>query len=701
MNAHRWRRGVWLWPVLAIASIVARSHADPPPDDSKGIIVKWVPSFNLGFVALFVTNHTDKPVKVAPFMDCRFFQPPGAAQIAQAAVPMDDGAFFPTAEFTLGPNEGLAMAGGGALPAPFEIGVGETRVIELSLDDGGNAPDISTAVSFYLSKGKNSVCETKFIRSGGRWIEASAGGAVDGNGKLPAVVEATGDATKERPWKNDLGMKFAPVARTKALFSVWDTRVSDYRAFIDDVNAGVKSYRRFLDRAGNYSGYPGLAQEATHPVVSVSWDDAKAFCDWLTEKERKAGVITAQQSYRLPTDKEWSTAAGKTKYPWGNDYPPPRDTANLFFSSNTTPVGSYKPNDFGLYDMAGNVWQWCEDFFTKQMDVDAGITPRDDGGGKSYHVLRGSPFNRGGNGDGFYLSSARWVGDSSPGEEMGFRCVLAGTPKDAAPGKATKEQPWENSLGMKFVPVAGTDVLFGIWDTRVQDYAKFTDETVAMLKNYEDMLRETESARTAFEIAQFDPDKEPWPAAGFKQDDSHPAVMVSWNAARAFCEWLTERDRKAGLIGFRQRYRLPTDWEWTTAAGANAYSWGNRWPPPKGAGNYAKSFGVDDFEKTSPAGSFAANEFGLFDMGGNVWQWCGSKCRDFSGAISLAAPHKTGADASGEEGKAEEYYILRGASWDSTAGDHLELSTRGYDAPGASAGDRGFRCVLVTDDSPE
>jgi hypothetical protein len=83
------------------------------------------------------------------------------------------------------------------------------------------------------------------------------------------------NATKEHSWENSLGMKFVPVSGTKVLFSIWDTRVRDYEAF---VKATGREWRR-----------PDFKQDPTHPAVNVSWIDAQAFCEWLTEKERTAG----------------------------------------------------------------------------------------------------------------------------------------------------------------------------------------------------------------------------------------------------------------------------------------------------------------------------------------------------------------------------------------------------------------------------
>ena len=88
-------------------------------------------------------------------------------------------------------------------------------------------------------------------------------------------------------------------------------------------------------------------------MINVSWLDAQKYIDWLTNR--------TGQEYRLPSEAEFEYAARggtNTRYYWG-DWPEP-SRANLG-SNITTPVGTYPPNDFGLYDMIGNVWEWTAD----------------------------------------------------------------------------------------------------------------------------------------------------------------------------------------------------------------------------------------------------------------------------------------------------------------------------------------------------
>jgi formylglycine-generating enzyme len=135
----------------------------------------------------------------------------------------------------------------------------------------------------------------------------------------------------------------------------------------------------FEGRSLKYSWrQPGFKQGGDHPVVNVTWNDAVAMSKWLSEKEGRR--------YRLPTEAEWEYAARagtQTRYYSGNapaSLPRIANTFDLDAQVNwprwkeyatpghdgfvfTAPVGNYAPNAFGLYDMHGNVWEWCADWY--------------------------------------------------------------------------------------------------------------------------------------------------------------------------------------------------------------------------------------------------------------------------------------------------------------------------------------------------
>jgi formylglycine-generating enzyme required for sulfatase activity len=107
------------------------------------------------------------------------------------------------------------------------------------------------------------------------------------------------------------------------------------------------------------------SDSSRYPVEQVSWEDAVEFCKKLSDlpEEKKAGRV-----YRLPTEAEWEyacRAGGKTAYSFGESSESLGDYAWFSGNSNnqTHPVGEKKPNDWGLFDMHGNVWEWCSDWF--------------------------------------------------------------------------------------------------------------------------------------------------------------------------------------------------------------------------------------------------------------------------------------------------------------------------------------------------
>ena len=496
-----------------------------------------------------------------------------------------------------------------------------------------------------------------------------------------------------------------------------DIRVSK-GFWIDRTEVTIARYRAFARATGRLAPpSPSFRQLDEEPVVNVNWQDAMEYCTWAGK--------------RLPSEAEWEMAArgatSRARFPTGENVT--HDQANFEGTSGadryprTAAVGSFPANTLGLFDVAGNVWEWVDDWLDPLGHAAAGeLDPHGPAEGK-LKVLKGGGWNSGP--ISLRVSNRGRFPPNARNEFVGFRCArdgstTGGTPAGASPeplnvvepvaqvaaaqpapagsqappvAPAPQQPPQESQpvasrpatapeaaqprerrkfppaeIEMVFVPAGQYEMGCVLGDGQCSGdeqprhrvvfpkglWAGIAEVTVAQLRQF--------SEATGYPM----PRQPAWTA------DDHPAAEVSWADATAYCTW-------AGG-------RLPTEAEWEyLARGGSA---GLRYPGgptiTREEANYDGVGGRDQWGKSSPVGSFAANGFGLFDTLGNAWEWCADWYDEGYYARSpVTSP------AGPETGSQK---VVRGGSWTSDPG-RLRLSYRSSQDPGMGTVSTGFRCV--------
>jgi formylglycine-generating enzyme required for sulfatase activity len=476
------------------------------------------------------------------------------------------------------------------------------------------------------------------------------------------------------------------------------------------------------------------------PMQIQDLNECRKFIERLNDKvETKDGV------FRAPNEVEWEYAcrAGrKSKLP----YDPGEDRGEFEWNEDNSgrkphEVGTKKPNPFGLYDMYGNVWESCDNRTAPWPYIRSDV-PVLRGGGfaplsnerNSIEVIRilGIPISlttqivHAGLRVTFIPKQAKSANlepqktilipkeltfDLGSGEKLTTVIlpdeisIMGSVPAERKEARADNprevnprdfdmrldDERFENEGPPRDVTVS-KGLSIGKFEVTRGQFRQFVES-----EKYQTEAELDEEGGLGWEeeTKQFKKDKRyTWKNPGFEQGDDHPVVNVSWNDAVKFCEWLSKKHGK--------QFRLPTEAEWEYACRAETVS---RFSCCASVEELAKIGNIadatakekfirwndainakDGFVFTAPVGRYQPNQYGLYDMHGNVWEWC----QDWYGRYETDKMQEPVIPMTGT------YKMFRGGSWSSFP-VFCRAAFRGYRIPSERSNALGFRVVLEPD----
>jgi len=471
-----------------------------------------------------------------------------------------------------------------------------------------------------------------------------------------------------------------------------------------DLNPDFFYEREFTP--GDYAGILQLKGEGDHyPMYFINYSDCEFFCHRLNQF--LSNQLPEGYRFRMPTEAQWEYAARGGKMSRGYRFSGSDRADEVgWYSANSKEkiheVGKKIKNELGIYDMSGNVWEWCRDRYSEAYySSSPSAHPKGPDKGMQY-VLRGGSWDYGG---WACRAAARHKNyPTARTENYGFRLALEPPAKLSASdflgytGKFTTSRP-----------SSGKNLTFRVNDTKFEmAFVEGGTFTMGCTSDPNDCFENEEPTHSVtlsdFYMGRFQVTQQLWNRVMgttvsqqrnlldstlvlYGEGNDYPIYYVNHTECEAFCEKLNQLVSKQLPKGYK--FSLPTEAQWEYAARGGRKSKGYTYSGDHNIWKVAW-YEENSEDKTRKVGLKGRNELGIYDMSGNVWEWCSDW---FDGSYYSYSP------STDPTGPGYGYHrVLRGGSWRSIE-QGCRVSCRYKNLPNERASNCGLRLALIKEEN--